>query len=169
MYPCGAVLYRYLPQGVLNVVRCRSSCWMGTLWYPFQASKTNFFVPWGTGLAWWNGEGVWWVSRVACTLSGWKSTVRRDLPSFFAHITILWHHVTGSPMGRCSISPSRTSWSSHALTSSCQCIGKGTGEWRATGLASGATIRRIGGPLISGRVWCSHVLKVLDLWVQVYG
>lgn len=41
---------------VMNVVRCRSSGWMGTLWYPFQASKTYFFVPWGTRLAWWNCE-----------------------------------------------------------------------------------------------------------------
>lgn len=47
-----------------------------------------------------------------------------------------------SLIGTGSITPSRTSWSSLALISSCQCIGTGTDEWWATGLASGSTIRR---------------------------
>lgn len=163
MYPCGAVLYRYLPQLLwmlwdvghlgewehcgIHSMRLRpiSLCHEG------QVSLDGIV------------RRVWWVSRVAFTLSGWKSTMQRDLRFFFAHITILWHHVTGSPMGAGYITPSRTSWSCPALTSSCQCIWTGTGDWWATGLASGSTIRRIVGPLISGRVWCSHVLKVLDL------
>ncbi|KAH3882330.1 hypothetical protein DPMN_006265 [Dreissena polymorpha] len=45
MNPCGATLYLYLPHGVMNVVMCRSSMQIGTEWYPFHASVTDFFVP----------------------------------------------------------------------------------------------------------------------------
>ena len=34
---------------------------------------------------------MWWVSRTAWLLSGWKSTVRRGLPDFLGQTTILWH------------------------------------------------------------------------------
>ena len=71
-----------------------------------NSRKTIFFCPAGTEQAWWKGDFVWWVSLVALPLSTWKSTVLRGVPSFFAHITILWHHVTGSPIGTGSISQS---------------------------------------------------------------
>ena len=42
----------------MNVVRYLSSSCSGTLWYPFQASNTVFFVWWGTDLAWRKGDCV---------------------------------------------------------------------------------------------------------------
>ena len=32
MYPCGAERYRYLPHGVMKVVKCRSDSASGTEW-----------------------------------------------------------------------------------------------------------------------------------------
>ncbi len=46
----------------------------------------------------------------ACRM-GIQRMVRRSEPPFFAHVTIRWHHVTGSPTGTCSKTPSRTSQS----------------------------------------------------------
>ena len=37
------------------------------------------------------------------------------------------------------------------------------GEWWTVGIACGSIISLIGGPSMSGRVWCSQVLKVLEL------
>ena len=108
------------------------------------------------------GDWVWWVSLVAWRLSAWKSTVLRGFPFFFGQTTILWHHVTGSPIGTGSITPRRTSWSSPDLISSCQWSGTGRGLWWATGVASGSTINCMGGLSIMGRGWCWHMLKVLD-------
>ena len=48
--------------------------------------------------------------------------------------------------------------------SSCQCIGIGIGLCVTEGVASGSIIMRIGGPVIIGSGWCSHVLKVLALY-----
>ena len=127
MYPWVAVRYLYLPHGVMNVVRCWSSLFSGTLWYPFHASNTVLSVAGGTDRAWWKGDCVWWVSLIACWLRGCMSTVRRGFPFFFAHTTMRWHHVTGSPTGTGSSTPSLTSRSSPALTSSCQWIGTGIG------------------------------------------
>ena len=44
-----------------------------------------------------------------------------------AHTTMWWHHVTGPPTGTGSRTPSDMSWSSPALTSSCQLSGTGIG------------------------------------------
>ena len=43
------------------------------------------------------------------------------------YTTMRWHHVTGSPTGIGSSTPSETSWSSPALTSSCQWSGTSIG------------------------------------------
>ena len=69
--------------------------------------------------------------------------------------------MTGSPTGTGSRTPSETSWSSPALTSSCQWSGTGIGLWCATGFALGSTISLIGMLSIRGSGWCSQVLKVL--------
>ena len=76
---------------------------------------------------------------------------------------ILWHHVTGSPMGTGSMTPNLTSLSRPAFTSSCQCNGSGMGECKAVGVAFGSTINHIGSPSIIGSGWCSQTLKVLEL------
>ena len=44
-----------------------------------------------------------------------------------AHTTMWWHHVMGPPTITVSRTPSNTSWSSPALTSSCQWSGTGIG------------------------------------------
>ena len=144
----------------MNVVRWRSSGCSGTLWYPFQASKTVFFLLWGTERAWWIGDCVWCVSRVACLLRAWKSTVRLGVPSFLAQTTILWHQVTGSPMGTGSSTPRDTSLFNPAFTSSHQWMGTGIALWWATGWASGSTIILIHGESIMGSGWWGHLLKV---------
>ena len=99
---------------------------------------------------------MWWVSLVACVLRGWKSIVRRSDPFFLAHVTMRWHHVTGSPTGTCSRTPSLTSRSRPSFTSSCQWRGTGIGEWWAVGTALGSIIRRRGGPSMRGRGWWSY-------------
>lgn len=88
--------------------------------------------------------------------------VRLREPFFLEQITIRWHQVTGSPNGTCSSTPSQTSLSRPAFTSYCQCRGTGMGEWWAVGVACLSIMSLRGGPRIRGRVWCSHVLKVLD-------
>ena len=92
-----------------------------------------------------------WVSLVACRLRAWKSIVLRSDPFFFGQTTILWHHVTGFPMGTRSSTPSLTSLSRPAFTSSCQCRGTGIGLWWVAGLADGSIISRNGCPDMSGR------------------
>ena len=72
---------------------------------------------------------------VICVLRGWISIVLRDFPFFFAHITFRWHHMTGSPIGTCLMTPRRTSLSRPALTSSFQWIGTCIGVWCAMGSA----------------------------------
>ena len=94
---------------------------------------------------------------------GWKSIILQGLPFFFAHKTIRWHHVMGSPMGTTSMTPRQTSLSRSALISFCQWISTGIGKWYAVGLAAGSIINFMGGPSIMGSGWCSHVLNVLDL------
>ena len=61
-------------------------------------------------------------------LRGWKSIVLLGVPFFLAQMTFQWHHVTGSPIGMGSSTPSFTTPSRPALTSSCQCRGTGMGE-----------------------------------------
>ena len=61
-------------------------------------------------------------------LRGWKTIVLLGVPFFLAQMTIRWHHVTGSPIGTGSSTPSLTSLSRPALTSSCQWRGTGMGE-----------------------------------------
>ena len=61
-------------------------------------------------------------------LRGRKSIVLLGVPFFLAHMTIRWHHVTGSPIGTGSSTPSLTSLSRPALTLSCQWRGTGIGE-----------------------------------------
>ena len=78
------------------------------------------------------------------------------------HITILWHQVTGVPKGTFSNTPRATSLSRPRLTSSCQCTGTGNGLWQGLGFALGSIERAKGGPVIIGRVWCSHVLNELE-------
>ena len=74
------------------------------------------------------------------------------LPFFLAQMTILWHHVTGSPMETSSKTPSLTSRSSQALMSSCQFSGTGIGEWWVVVVAFGSIISLMGGPSINGRL-----------------
>ena len=70
-------------------------------------------------------EGALCVVGFSCgvKVKPWKSTVRLGWPFFFAQMTMRWHHVTDSPTGTGSITPSKTSWSSPVLTSSCQWSG----------------------------------------------
>ena len=117
----------------------------------------------GIDLARWEGDWVWCVSRIACLLRPWKSTVLLGSPDFLAAITMRLHHVTGVPIGTGSRTPSSTSLSKPALTFSCQWIATGIGEWCATGGMSSSTWIRIAGPDIIGSSWCSHVLNTLDL------
>ena len=72
------------------------------------------------------------------------------VPFYLAQMTMRWHHVTGSPIGTSSKTPSLTSRSRPALTASCQCKGTGMGEWWAVGMASGSIISLIGGLSIRG-------------------
>ncbi len=60
-------------------------------------------------------------------VEGLEVNLRRGLPVFLGQITIRWHQVTGVPIGTGSITPNRTSWSSPAFISSCQCKGTGIG------------------------------------------
>jgi len=64
---------------------------------------------------------------MAWRLSGWRSTVRLGLPDFLGQMDILWHHVTGVPIGTGSMTPRQTSRSRPAFTSSCQWTGTGIG------------------------------------------
>ena len=36
------------------------------------------------------------------------------------------------------------------------------GEWCAVGVDEGSIVKRMGGPSMRGRVWCSHVLNLLE-------
>ena len=54
--------------------------------------------------------------------------VHLGVPFCLAQMTMRWHHVTGSPIGTGSKTPSLTSRSRPTLTASCQCKGTGMGE-----------------------------------------
>ena len=56
---------------------------------------------------------------------------------FLGHITMRWHHVTGSPSGTGSRVPTETSWSRPAFTLVCQWSGTAMGVWWTKGLAFG--------------------------------
>ena len=85
--------------------------------------------------------------------------VRLAVPSALA-VTMLCSQVTGMPGCILSITPKATSHSSCSATCSLQCTGTLTGLLVATGSASGFTRMDMGGPVIAGRGWCGHVLKV---------
>ena len=122
--------YRYL---LYSVVASRASPDRGTLWYPFQASRTIFFFPGGTVLTRLNREGVWCVSRLVTTFWFCKSIVLRGLPSFWGTVIILEHHVVGVPAVTGSIILSATFASSCDLTASFRWWGTGIGLCTATG------------------------------------
>ena len=69
---------------------------------------------------------------------------------FFAQMTILWHHVMGSPIGTSSITANHIAWSSPVLTSSWQCSGAGMGVWWVASAALGSIIRHRGFVSIMG-------------------
>ncbi len=100
-----------------------------------------------------DGKG-WWVSRVAWAFNGWKSITHLGSPFDFPTIIILWHQVSGVPMGTFSMTPRRT------FTLPSQCTGTEAVLWATTGVASGSMLR---GPAIMGSGWWQQVLKS-KLW-----
>ena len=143
------------------MVRCLSSSRNGTEWYPFHASVTVFFVPWGICSASLNGVEVWWVCLTDCLLSCCRSTVRLGVPSAFAVTTILEHHVTGVFGSTFSKTPRATSLSKSALTLSCQWSGTTAGLWATYGFTSSLMNSFRGSQSIIGSGWCSQTLKVV--------
>ncbi len=113
---CDALVYRQRPNGGMKVVRWQSHS--RTLWSPFQASLPVFHVSLGMRLASWKGDSLAEVSRWQ-----WRSTVWRGMPSWFLVTTTWWHHITGSPYGAASITPSASSFSGSLWTCYCHCKG----------------------------------------------
>merc|ERR1711954_271158 len=79
-----------------------------------------------------------------------RSTVILGLPSFFAVITNLVHHVVGTPGPIFFSTPLLTSASIIAFTCSLKWRGTGTGLCTTTGTASGSVWILIGGPSVQG-------------------
>ena len=71
--------------------------------------------------------------------------------------------VTGVPKDTGSMTPGSVSLSCPTLTFSCQWIATCMGVWWATGVAYLSILMRIEGPDIMGKVWCTQMLKTLDL------
>ena len=89
----------------------------------------------------------------------WRSTVRLGVPSFLGITTMRAHHLVGTTCGTGSMVPSCTSRSRSDLTADFQWWGTGMGVWKTLPWASGQKWAFRGWPVISGRVWCSQVLK----------
>ena len=93
-------------------------------------------------------------------MRGDRSTVLLGLPSFFRVTTILKHHSVGCPYGTRSRTPRATSRFNSSKTCSCQWSGTGAGLQRLTGTALGSMWNLTGGPFISGKGLCGHLLNV---------
>merc|ERR1712082_79523 len=158
--PCGARKSLYLPVSVMNVVLSLSSSLMGTEWYAFHMSNTDFFVCLGTSVAILKGDLVWWVCLSDALFSALKSTVLRGSPLCFGTHTILEHHVVGVLTGTSSMMPILTSFYSPSFTWSCQCFGTVYGLCTATGSASDLVKIESSSPSIFGNSWDVHLLKV---------
>ena len=82
---------------------------MGTEWYPFHTSNTVLVESGGTDRARVNGDFEACASRLQNLFKGERSTVLLGPPSFFRVMTILKHHLVGSPCGTLSSTSKATS------------------------------------------------------------
>ena len=106
---------------------------------------------------------VWCVSLIAAFDNLARSTVRLGSPFFLHVITILVHHVSGTPGGTRSKIPLFTSASIPLATFSLQCNGTAAGLWTRCGTASGFVCILMGGPCVSGIFCLLQTLKALLL------
>ena len=135
IWRCNCTLWQ---QFNINVVRWRSSAFIGTLWYPFQASIVVRNVCGGASAAIWNGLSPACVCLTACLLRGCRSITLLGFPLFLVCMHILLHQVEGVLGGTSSNTPSLTSLLISASTCSLKCIGTWPGLWHAMGLAAGS-------------------------------
>ena len=157
-------MYLHLPNGVMKVVTCLSHSLRGTLWYPFHASVTDIQEWPGTRRARWKGASAGKISLVQNLLRGDRYTVLRGVPSCLRVITILWHHMTGTPAGTRSMTPRASSLIRSSCTFCCQCNGTVAGVLHTFGFAPSWMWISIGGPAMHGNARWGQVLNVEPLY-----
>ena len=94
--PIGALVYRYRPHSVMNVVRSFNFSERGICQYPFAASKPAKHLEFLSIDAMMSlGEGNGCVGRLTYLLSWTRSTSDRNLPSGFFTNDIVEHQSVG--------------------------------------------------------------------------